>query len=580
MLDTPLTERSSKPTTPSQGTTASASLATTLLGVLIGAAILGAWAALSWPLDQRPIVRYPQDVAYLLVAAEAISQGQTLHQDQLTPIGSLAFYPVAIGKQLFGTSGAAFNFLVASSALTVFAFTLLVSWRRLSPISAAALMGMNLLAVLIPVNLGDSYGSLSIAMHYNKWCFALLAIAFLASYWPVSRSRWRLDGGILAACLALLFFIKITYFLVAYVAAILALLLPLRDRRPRRMLAVTLLILAAAMAVLPANWPYFLDIYRSGLASDSLGLGPYHILDMIRANYDAVFAVLAAFALLYAVTARTNLGHYPVLAAAIVILGGSFAALSQNAQGGGLPSLIALLIILFEITRREIAATAERRSRRRAIAAAALVLLLYPGAMAFDSYLSFSRYQNAAHRFAEVAGASPDGPLSGILVDPGKRTRSDAWMSLPNAPDVRRAILPGGDIYIRNASGYFHTLLDASHLAKGQVGPKLRVWTADCVNGPALFDQFAPARGWYLWTYSGFSPLPAEELFRDVDAVMIPHYPAELRVRDKMLQAYGEVIASRFVRLARSSYWTLCINSDHPRAALTASAEGPACALQ
>ena len=537
-----------------------------LAGAAIGLAILAIWAAYSWPLDARSIARYPLDAVYLLVAAEAIQAGQSLHQDQLTPIGALAFYPVALARQWLDTAAAAFNFLVVSSAVSVFVLSLMVAWKRLSVISACALMVMNLLVVLLPVHLGDYYHDFTIAMHYNKWSFAVLSIAFLASFWPLSRSQWTLDATISILCLLLLFYIKITFFLVALAAAALALALPLRERRARRMLGATLALLAAILVVLPMNWTYLADIYQSGLASDRVGLGPHRILGLIRGNYDLLFVVAASYALLLAVIGRTRVDHYPLWAAGAIMLGGSLAALSQNGQTSGMPSLIALLIVLFELARQGSAGIAQPERRRGAALASALVLLLYPCTMALESYLALHKYRLAGDHFVAPPGADAEGPLSGIRVDAQTLAPGHRWMSLPNAGDVQRAVFYDDDIYEKSPGGYFASLGDAGALAASHDGRSLRVWTADIVNGPAILEGFSPAPGWYLWTHATFAPLAPEAVFGDVDAVMLPHFPAGLAVRERMLEVYGEAISSRFVITAQSRHWTLCVAPDDPLA--------------
>jgi hypothetical protein len=566
----------SRPSARGSVLTGSSGVRGAIAAALVGLTMMATWLNYSWPLDQRPITVYPQDVAYLLVAAEAMNEGQLLHKDQLTPIGSLAFLPVALGTRFFGTAASALGFLVASTAVSIFLLSLLASWRRLSVVSAAVLTAVGLAVVLAPINLGEKYNALSIAMHYNKWCFAVLTIAFLVSFWPVSRARWRLDATILTLCLFVLFYTKITFFIVALTAAMLSLALPLRDPLPKRRIAVTLLVVVAIIALLPWHWRYFSDIYQSGLASDSLGLDLYRILDLLRANIGAVFAVVAVAVLLIAATSRPNRSGYPVIPVGILILGGTFAALSQNAQIRGIPSVIAFSIILYEIARLDIDATFEKRQRLRSVVAAFVALMLYPAFLVLESVLALSKYQSAASHFVSATGGSD--MLSGIVIDPRREAISRRWTELPNAPEVRRAVFPAGDIFLKNPAAYFHSLNDAERLVDGRFDGTLRVWTADCVNGPALAEGFSPAPGWYLWTYATFAPLPAETVFKDVDAVMIPRFPAELDVQDAMLAAYGEHVAAEFTQVASSEYWTLCVKPDVPAGA-TNGLQGKGCPM-
>ena len=190
--------------------------------VLAGAALfaLAAWL-FAWP--RATVTTYiPQDVWLLFDLIHRLDIGHAPHVDSHTPVGALdsalAFLAFRATGQLAGSLEIA---NVSMLAITLPIGAILLYRRTTSGIAIVfliALAGM----VVVPF-VGESGLLVTQALFYNRWGWGLIACLFLAVLPlapPMRGGKWLLRTHVaaealsIAVALLLLFFLKITYFLV------------------------------------------------------------------------------------------------------------------------------------------------------------------------------------------------------------------------------------------------------------------------------------------------------------------------------------------------------------------------------
>ena len=140
----------------------------------------------------------------------AIEHGQTPSIDWHSPIGALAHYLPWLGHVLAEGYGGALELsgLMAAAILLPCA---VVALRRLTPLTAAAVLLAVIAVVVVPWQPGYGAFFLWHGGFYNRWCWAALALLFLFAL-PAGRERPWIDATALTVLLAFLFFVKMTYF--------------------------------------------------------------------------------------------------------------------------------------------------------------------------------------------------------------------------------------------------------------------------------------------------------------------------------------------------------------------------------
>ena len=160
-----------------------------------------------------------QDLMTFFGWINALQHGRVPSVDFGTPVGALAhllpYWCSRISGQYAGALEAA-GALVA--ALLLAAASAALRARASAGVTAlflAAVFGM----CCVPWNPGDGGGMVSQFGFYNRWGWAAIAVLFLlgASGQGAAGNRWRLDAAVVAGMLLFLFFLKMSYFAVAFV---------------------------------------------------------------------------------------------------------------------------------------------------------------------------------------------------------------------------------------------------------------------------------------------------------------------------------------------------------------------------
>lgn len=184
------------------------------------------------------IGKHEADTLHLLQIVFRMDAGQWPHLDFMTPIGALAFAPIAyfLGQGT-GVGHAVFYAQIGLGLVLLPA----VWWAGVSRMQGLVpyLFGAVVIVLATALAFGLSEPTISISMYYNRWAWAIsfvaIAVAILA---PIKTRRPVLDGGIIGVCMAALVLLKMTYF-VAFTPAVLVGLL-LRKSYKTLLVALTI----------------------------------------------------------------------------------------------------------------------------------------------------------------------------------------------------------------------------------------------------------------------------------------------------------------------------------------------------
>ncbi len=172
---------------------------------------------------------FVHDAFVLLDSAWRMQFGERPHLDFYTPLGPVAFLPTLMG--LWASSGTAqgFGYGQAMAGALLGGWAYVLARRRLSDVPLCLFcVSVTLTAVGVSV-LGMSPLNLTPGMTYNRFGFALVELIVLeAAVAPGDTRGWRswIGGISTGAALALLLFLKISFFLIT--APIVVLFIPCR----------------------------------------------------------------------------------------------------------------------------------------------------------------------------------------------------------------------------------------------------------------------------------------------------------------------------------------------------------------
>ena len=210
------------------------------------------------------IAKHEGDTLHLLQIVFRMADGEWPHLDFMTPIGAMAFLPIAA----FVKSGLGIGNAILWSQILVAAVMLpAIFWAGFSRFNKllAYLFGLTVLVLILALVHGEANRLVSISMHYNRWAWAAAYVAILLAVLPPVNARNDLaDGVIIGVAMAFLVLCKVTYFVAFAPPIVLVLLL----RGAGRVLILSLLsglIVAAIYTVFSGveYWFAYLDDLRT-----------------------------------------------------------------------------------------------------------------------------------------------------------------------------------------------------------------------------------------------------------------------------------------------------------------------------
>src|SRR6516164_8094228 len=179
-------------------------------------ALLAICAGVVW-IGAVPTFIDGHDNFFLLENGWRALHGLRPHLDFWSPWGPLMFLVVALGLKLGHLSPNGLAYSSAIFALVVGLWTYQVCRARLAPAPRALLALYNSILACSPHPIGSSPASLSPAMVYNRYGYALLVIILAECFRRIDRSglgsKEILGGFSTGAALSLTLFLKASYFL-------------------------------------------------------------------------------------------------------------------------------------------------------------------------------------------------------------------------------------------------------------------------------------------------------------------------------------------------------------------------------
>lgn len=517
--------------------------------------LLAAWALMSpATLFSKSMT---QDLLFNLDGAWRVYLGQVPHVDFHDPSGRLSFLLTALGFHLLGPSPSAFLVNVAVMTTVLFAAAFVTAIRRLPMLPAVLFIIFTGLLALVPANIGDRPDQYTFAMSYNRYGWAAYSILALLLFIPPQPSPRRpgIDLAVAGVLLALMFYLKITYFAVGLATVGFAVLFHQHVRR-RWPAWATLAVLLAANAIAPWNRAYIGDILdwsSAGAIRHGLSM---HFNNFVAAIglYTPYLAAIAVAGWMW-VFGRASF-RFPLTLAFVFVV--SLALLSQNSQAVGLPTGIVMLLILYDRLRRHFTPV-----RNRDIAPLLLTLLFFPlfEASCFAASIIGYHANAGTDRGLYVVDrtnlrnlALPEGPHGTFL----SMSRSFDYPAQPKA----QATPPR---YQLTEYEYLLTLLQAADLLENQAPGGIALF--DSINPlPFMLGRAAP-RGANLWSTWNAPMRPANEYLVEVRYILVPKFSLNPRWTEDLMRFYDNYLQENFVTTADTPCWTLLTRLDRSRSA-------------
>ena len=523
-----------------------------VLSVLVAAGIpvlAAAWALMSPPTLFSRVMT--QDLLFNLAGAWQVYLGQVAHVDFHEPSGQLSFLLTALGFHLLGPDPLAFLVNVGVMTAVLFAAAFASALRRLPLLPAVVFIVFASLLALVPANVGDPPNQYTFAMSYNRYGWSAFGILALILFVPPQPGRRPvgLDLGVAGGLLALMFYLKITYFAAGLAMVGFAMLFH-RHVRQRWLLWVALALLVTANALAPWNRPYLNDILdwsASGAVRNGLLLHFNNFIAAI-ALYAPYLAAIAVAGWMW-VFGRASF-RFPLTLVFLFVV--SLGLLSQNSQALGLPTGVVMVLILYDRLRRHFAPV-----RNRDIAPLLLTLLFFPffEATCFGASIIGYRAKAGAEHGLYVVDRTH---LRSLAVPDGQR---GTFLSYSRTFDYPAAAAPEQTPrYQLTDYEYVLSLLQAADLM--QKKPPGGIALFDSVNPlPFMLGRPTP-RGANLWSTWNAPRRAAKEYLADVRYVLVPKFSLNPRWTEDLMRLYGGYLEDHFSTAAETPCWTLLARTE------------------
>ncbi len=292
---------------------------------------------------------FSHDAFMLFDGAWRMLNGQRPHIDFYSHVGFLTYVPTGIGLWLSGGTAWGLGYGQALVALLLGIWAFLLGRKPLADVPLTLMCITVVLMAVAPFALGFSPMKPTPAMLYNRQGYALLALILLEAFQPVTRRAEREDlwGGIsTGAILAILFFLKITYFAVALF--LLVTLLACRTQSRTRWLGIA----AGLVAITAASCAYY-GFHARPLVHDLITIAGgkhiylgWYLIDGVLQEAGIVAALAISAALLLDVYHERNAALAVLVAGAAVAFAGTVMIFGNFEQiGFPLAAFLAIIVL-------------------------------------------------------------------------------------------------------------------------------------------------------------------------------------------------------------------------------------------
>lgn len=495
--------------------------------------------------------KHEGDTLHLMQIVFRMADGQVPHLDFMTPIGALAFWPIAALVKAGMGIGMAVLWAQVGIALVFLPMVMWVAWTRLS-LRVGALFGLFVMVLLLALVHGGTERSVTISMHYNRQAWAAAFVAIVAAVLPPLRGRTALiDGVIIGLMVCMMAMIKMTYFVAFAVPLLVALWRTGQGRAAWVAVAsgLCIIVLITVFAGVDYWFAYAGDLLA--VAASDIRPAPGEPLSaVVAAPAYLGGSLVAALSVIFLRQASVATGGLVLL----LLLPGFFYVSYQNF--GNDPQWVLLLAVLLLALCGQAQHVPNRWgwSARDAIGMMAVAALAMAAPSFFNLALSPFR-----HLKADVANYAPILPRGGVHADlyglDVRVNRVDARTAL----DGQVAGLAGfagrdaasafkGEVFVlctvelglpRMMDAIARDLDDAG-LAQGK-----SVFAADVFSSYWLFGALEPADRGAPWYYGGLSG------FTGADYMLVPLCPVAQDVQATILRAIedlGDVVVATEIR--------------------------------
>ena len=528
--------------------------------IVVAALLLveGVVIALTGAIPQR---LFGHDVPLLLEGAWRIVQGQVPHVDFATPLGPVTFLLIAAGIKLGGRSADALAWSVVIAVLALGAWAWLIGRRVMLPMLAACF-------TIFIAGLAGSSHFLGMAMQwisysaiYNRLGYAFVCLILVEMFGPshaTLSSRSRVGGMSTGLALAILLFLKFTYFGAAAGIIACGLLLRISAVNRRQWMAgfalgFGVVFLAFVIYMHGHVLAMFGDLRSASAARVALSGNTARVFGNLANNArDTLLLLLVLFLASRADDAGRNApapSWRKISAIVPVALVSGIAIVSTNFQNAEIPILSAAVIVLCEYAtrgmRRPVDADSEAGASRDG---RLLSCLLLAGVFVGTP---------VAGDFASVAYAAVATRLGHAAIPPERRINAPALASLD--------VVDAG-----SSCGLFAY---GAKINKGVdiLGPVIhadsRVFVMDFSNPFPFALGLQSARGDLVWWHYGttFSerrfPRP-EGVFREVTLVLVPRCEEDAPSILALRQLYGPYVEEHYTMKGQNDAWLLLERND------------------
>jgi len=512
-----------------------------LVIAIVGLCLLRAYSGLSG------IQVYSHDAFGTLDGAWRVLQGQKPHADFYTPLGPLIYLATAFGLLLSrgGAEGFGYSQAFCGCLLGFWAYRL--SRRRLGHLPTILMCLTVVLLSIDPSSVGEPPPSTS-CMFYNRYGYALVAMLLVESVAPcdpATRRRELWGGFSTGVILALLLFLKISYFVGGIALA--AALIPCRKQVKDRWAGAG----CGFLAVFLIFWTY-LDFNLVPMWNDLRMVSGAKSARMTWFIVDNLY-MSVAFYLAFIFTAAgflSSAGARPAaravrIAGVAVCLAGLF-LLSTNFQFYGLPlGAVMAILVLKQIGARPVTGKSNTLKHAALLAVGSLLVAwsLSYEAMGLGFAASQKReWQETPHASFNAGNAGKAGNAGNASPLAGFRTFEKSYVELVN---------------------------DGLSLVNQYRRPGDTVMSLDFSNpfSYALGMRPAPGGATTLHYRGNFNeahhPAP-ERLFGQASLVMVPVVPSDQGLLFSIPRIYGPYLAAHFHPIGESPGWRLYRHNQEP----------------
>lgn len=493
------------------------------------------------------------DLLFNLSGAWHVVNGHAPHVDFREPLGSLNFQLTSLGFRMIGASPLAFLVAEFFVLALVYAASLGAVVTRLPLAAGIVFVVQNALLVILPLNPGDLPSAYSFAMSYNRWCWAALTTLCLILFIEPDRRRGWVDATIGGALVAFMFHVKITFGMAGVAAVIGAMIwmphLHAHWKAWTFALGAVVIDLAA-----PYNRPYLNDVWEAAAAGYVRGSPLSQIFSVV--SNDLEYALYGGMVLALVLLWRYKLAplHSVVSAFALLVLGAF--VLSQNSQARYIPIGMVITFLVYDAVRRHQPSLLQRM-RTRDLALVLAIVLSGPLLSAASEAATFVGYARASVR-TDTLWRVRESNLRGLAVP------LDDPQPISMRPGTR--LNYAGEIDRRLSSAdYVQTLIEAAEWFSRSRSAPVRVLTLDSVNAMPFVLGYPPPRGGDLWLEANGPARTPEEMFADVDVVLVPKHAIHPASTAAAIERYREALDELFPLTHETTSWIILARPESPQ---------------